>query len=58
MLILNILNKGLGYWTEQLLESVHQDFKQFWEIRKVGQHNANFNEVLRRADCVYNTRQL
>nr|XP_047134983.1 uncharacterized protein LOC124812416 [Hydra vulgaris] len=25
---------GLGYWTEQALESVHQDFKQFWEIRK------------------------
>ena len=24
------LNKGLGYWSEQSSESVHQDFKNLW----------------------------
>ena len=57
VLILNILNKGLGYWTVQPLELVHQDFSQFWEMWKVGQHNANYNEVLRIAACLY-TRHL
>ena len=24
-------NKGLGFWSKQASESVHFDFKQFWE---------------------------
>ena len=43
-----------GYWTKQVLESIHQDFNQFWQMRKVGEHSPKYIEVLKNAVVAYN----
>ena len=30
--LLYLYSIGLGYWTEQALESIHQGFNQFWRM--------------------------
>ena len=44
---------GLGYWTEQALESIHQDFNQFWQMRKVGEPSPKYIESLKNAVVAY-----
>ena len=47
---------GLGWWTEQALESVHADFKKFWMPRKMDMDHPAFGETLLKAICAYNGR--
>ena len=50
-------NKGLGFWTEQASESVHYDFKQFWESGlKVSSSLKDYPQILFKAMVTYNFR--
>ena len=46
--------KGLGYWSEQAMESCHHDFKEFWSHTKVDQDHPNFAERLLSTIIKYN----
>ena len=54
---LTFLWLGLGYWTEQALESVHADFKSFWAMRKVGTDNSRCLDTMLNAISAYNIRE-
>ena len=55
-ILYNNTTLGLGYWTEQALESVHQDFGQFWEKRKVGIHHESYQQNILESVCAYNKK--
>ena len=46
---------GLGFYTEQAMESVHSDFKNVWKRYKVAKGHPDYSEKLRRALCEYNS---
>lgn len=45
---------GLGYFSEQAMESVHFDFSKTWETNKVAPTHSNYSEKLLSAVCRYN----
>ncbi|XP_065664572.1 uncharacterized protein LOC136086215 [Hydra vulgaris] len=45
------------FWTEQALESIHQDFNQIRRMRKVKKHSPNYIEGLKNAVVAYNYKQ-
>ena len=47
--------KGLGYWSEQAMESCHHDFKQFWSLTAVHPDHPDFAEKLLNAVIKYNS---
>lgn len=49
---------GLGFWMEQAMESVHHDFRIFWERYKVDINHPEFGLRLRAAVSAYNRRHL
>ena len=50
-------NKGLGFWSEQASESVHYDFKEFWEKGyKLAPVHKSYGRNLLNAMIVYNSR--
>lgn len=49
---------GLGNWSEQSFESVHQDFHHTWMKYKVPDQHEKFPEQLLRAVTEYNSRHL
>ena len=50
--------KGLGYWSEQAMESCHHDFKEFWSHTKVDQDHPNFAERLLSTIIKYNSSHI
>ena len=50
--------KGLGYWSEQAMESCHHDFKEFWSLTKVDQDHPNFAERLLSTIIKYNSSHI
>lgn len=48
------VKRGLAFFSEQSLESVHSDFAAFWENRKVSHNNPDFGNRLLSAICAYN----
>lgn len=50
--------RGLGFYSEQASESVHQDFDSFWERFKVNKNNPQFGSHLLRAVSSYNAQHL
>lgn len=46
---------GLGFFSEQAMESVHFDFKSTWEINKVTIDHPDYPKKLLRAVCQYNS---
>ena len=48
----------LAFWMEQAMESVHHDFKVFWERYKVDINHPEFGERLKAAIVAYNSRHL
>ena len=54
----NDIIKGLGYWTEQALESVHKDFNEFWKLRKIGAEHETHQAALLKAVVTYNKRHM
>lgn len=51
----NTVNSGLGFHTEQAMESVHADFKRTLEKYKVTKNHPDYADKLRRALSEYNT---
>lgn len=51
-------NRALGYFSEQVIESVHHDFNVTWSRFKVPKIHPNFTKNLLRAVCVYNTEHI
>ena len=49
---------GLGFWMEQAMESVHHDFKIFWQRYKVDIDHPDFGKRLKAAVSAYNRRHL
>lgn len=49
---------GLGFFSEQAMESVHFDFKSFWEKNKVAENHPDYAKKLLRAVCQYNSLHL
>ena len=50
-------NRGLGFWSEQASESVHYDFKDFWEKGyKLALVHKSYRSNLLNALIVYNSR--
>ena len=49
---------GLGFWMEQSMESMHHDFKIFWERFKVDINHLEFGVRLKAAISAYNNRHL
>ena len=47
--------KGLGFFSEQAMESVHYDFNQVWLKYKVAREHPDYANRLRRAVCEYNS---
>lgn len=50
--------RGLAFYSEQAMESVHFDFQQTWEKFKVSETNPDYCNALLRAVCVYNSCHL
>jgi len=50
--------KGLGYWSEQAMESCHHDFKEFWSLTKVDEDHPNFAERLLSSIIKYNSSHI
>lgn len=50
--------KGLGYYSEQAMESVHADFKKTWNKYKVDKSHPNYSERLLKAICEYNSSHI
>lgn len=50
--------KGLGFFSEQCIESVHADFKNTWAKYKVSNTNVNYPENLLKAVREYNSRHI
>ena len=50
--------KGLGFFTEQAVESIHHDFKENWKNFKVPITHPEYSERLLRTVCVYNSLHL
>lgn len=46
---------GLGFYSEQAMESVHSDFKHVWNKYKVAKDHPDYDEKLYRAICEYNS---
>ena len=51
-------NHGLSFWGEQSYESVHHDFKVYWERRKVGEDHSNYVDALRDAFLEWNSSHI
>lgn len=49
---------GLGFWMEQAMESMHHDFKVFWERYKVDIDHPEFGSRLKAAVSSYCARHL
>ena len=49
---------GLGFWMEQAMESVHHDFKVFWERYKVDCDHPQFGPKLKSALSAYCARHM
>ena len=47
--------KGLGYWSEQAMESAHHDFREFWSLTSVSPDHPDFAERLFSAVIRYNS---
>lgn len=50
--------RGLGFFAEQSVESLHYDFEQIWKRYKVAKVNKRFGDRLRRAVSEYNSLHL
>lgn len=50
-----IVQKGLGFYSEQTMESVHSDFKNTWVKYTVSINHPDYPERLKRALCEYNS---
>lgn len=48
-------NKGLAFYSEQAMESVHYDFSTTWARYKVSQNSPDYGTKLLRAVCEYNS---
>lgn len=53
-----ISDKGLGYYSEQAVESAHADFKKIWKKYKVKKSNPKYSENLLKAGREYNSKHL
>lgn len=51
-------DKGLGFHSEQAVESSHADFKKVWKKYKVRKSNSNYAERLFKAVCEYNSKHI
>lgn len=48
------MQSGLGFFSEQAMESVHADFKKIWEKYKVSIDHPEYLKRLLSAICEYN----
>ena len=53
-----ISNKGLGFYSEQAVESAHADFKKIWKKYKVKKSNTNYPENLLKAVREYSSKHV
>ena len=49
---------GLGFFSEQSVESIHSDWKGFWESYKVPEDHPKYLEQLFLAVIAYNAKHL
>lgn len=49
---------ALGFYSEQAVESVHHDFNETWKKYKVLNSHPDYNKILFRAVCEYNSHHL
>lgn len=50
--------KGLGFYSEQVIESLHHDFSDTWKNFKVLKEHPQYKDRLLRAVCQYNSKHL
>lgn len=50
--------RGLSFWGEQAVESVHHDFEEFWKNFKVLKSHENYDAKILRCVCAYNSSHL
>lgn len=50
--------RGLGFYSEQTLESSHAKFSNFWNKYKVKKTNQNFPEILLKTVKAFNSKRL
>ena len=49
---------GLGFYSEQSVESIHHDWKTFWEKYKVPDDHPKYLSQLYKAVIAYNAKHL
>lgn len=54
----NKVNKGLGFYSEQAVESTHHDFNATWNKFKVSLEHPHYAEKLLRAVREYNSQHI
>ena len=52
------VRKGLGFYSEQSVESIHSDWKYFWEKYKVPDEHPKYLDQLKLAVIAYNAKHL
>ena len=52
------VSKGLGFYSEQSVESIHSDWKHFWEKYKVPDEHPKYLDQLKLAVIAYNAKHL
>ena len=50
--------RGLGFYSEQAMESVHFDFLSTWSRYKVSPNHAEYDKQLLKAVCAYNSNHV
>lgn len=51
-------HKGLGWYSEQAMESVHYEFKKVWEKHKVQETHQQYSKHLLKAVCGFNSSHI
>jgi hypothetical protein len=54
----NKTQQGLGFFSEQAMESVHFDFNSVWKKYKVSRDHSDYSSRLLRAVCEYNSLRI